>query len=134
MLNGLEGIGVGLTIGDELLLSMDLRSKTEEDSDRLYTTLQGLLAMAAASQPSEAGSPTELLRQVKMTHGARRVTATLRASTDEIQKTFAAHLSSNAPGLGSEAGPSAGAPLEGAGKIRIYGLEQEPVEVDAGQR
>ena len=137
MLNGLEGVGLGLTIGDELLVSMDLRSKTEDDSKRLYTTLQGLLAMAAASQaaaPASEGSPAELLRQIKMVQGAKRITATLRAPTDAIQQTFAARMSEREEGPVDAAAFHAEPARERSGKIRIYGLAGEPVEVEAGQR
>jgi hypothetical protein len=136
MLSGLEGVGLGLTINDELLVSLDLRSKTEEDSKRLYTTLQGLLAMASASQASQEGggaSPADLLRQIQMSQGARRITATLRAPTAEIQKTLVARMGVEPEEGEGESETQAAAPREGAGKIRIYGLEAEPVEVDAGQ-
>lgn len=136
MLKGLEGIGLGLTIRDELFLSLDLRSKTDEDSKRLYTTLQGLLAMAAASQPSHSegqASPADLLQQIHMTQAARRITATLRAPTDQIQKTVAAQMSPGEANVEDDAEVQSEAPNGRSGKIRIYGLEEEPVEVDAGQ-
>ncbi|MCB1022478.1 MAG: hypothetical protein KDC27_21290 [Acidobacteria bacterium] len=133
MLDGLEGVGFGLTLGNDLVMSLDLRSKTEDDSKRLYTTLQGLLAMATMQQ-GEEGGPAELLEKLQMTQGARRITATLRAPADELQKTFSSGMSQSDPG-GAEPTPDA-APAPAArkrsGKIRIYGLEEEPVVVDAG--
>lgn len=136
MLNGLEGVGLGLTMGEELLMTIDLHSKTEDDSKRLYATLQGLLAMAAAAQAGQqggAGGPADLLQQLQMTQASKRISATLRAPMDEIQKTFAESVSMGSAEPEEEAAFHSEPPRERSGKIRIYGLEAEPVEVEAGQ-
>ena len=142
MLDGLEGVGLGMSIAEDFILSLDLRSKTEQDSQRLFGTLQGLLALATASQAGQQQSgqpsPAALLQQIQMTQDADRITATLRAPADEIQKTFAARMKAG-PGeaAASPAGEPQGQPApprKREGKIRIYGLEEEPVVVDAGQR
>ena len=136
MLKGLEGVGMGLTMGEELELKLDLRSKTEEDSERLYTTLQGLLAMAAMAQAGEGGiegGPTDLLKQIQMTQASRRISATLRAPMADIQKTFEKSVSAGLAEDGDDTAYQAEPPRERSGKIRIYGLEAEPVEVEAGQ-
>ncbi|MEZ5362097.1 MAG: hypothetical protein R2748_07055 [Bryobacterales bacterium] len=133
MLDGLEGVGLGLTLGKELVMSLDLRSKSEDDSKRLYTTLQGLLAMATMQQGQQGKpGPAQLLEKLEMTQGAKRITATLRAPSDELQQTFAAGMSpSDAESAQPEPAPAA-EPRKRSGKIRIYGLEEEPVVVDAG--
>jgi hypothetical protein len=92
--------------------------------------------MAAASQSGQQSgesSPADLLQQIKMVQGARRITATLRAPTDEIQKTFASRMSAGTEEPEDVAAFGSKPASEGSGKIRIYGLEEEPVEVDAGQ-
>lgn len=138
MLKGLEGVGLGLTIEDDFIFSLDLRSKTEEDSQRLFTTLQGLLALATASQaqqPEGAGpNPADLLNKIVMTQDASRITATLRAPAEEIQKSFAAKMSAGSGETAAEPAQQQEAPRKREGTIRIYGLEQEPVEVEAGGR
>ncbi len=139
MLDGLEGVGLGMSIEEDFIFSLDLRSKTQEDSQRLFTTLQGLLALASASaanQPSGDGpNPAELLQQIQMQQDAQRITATLRAPADQIQQSFKAGMSAASGDRGASAAqPAPSQPQKRDGTIRIYGLEQEPVVIDAGEQ
>ena len=136
MLKGLEGVGLGLTLGEQLEMTLDLRSKTEQDSKNLYTLLQGLLAMATAAQAGDANAekgPASLLKHLQMTQASRRISATMRAPMDDIQKTFTDKMGAPAAEDGEATALHSKAPQQRSGKIRIYGLEPEPVEVEAGQ-
>lgn len=135
LLDGLEGVGLGMSIAEDFVFSLDLRSKSEADSQRLYTTLQGLLALASMSQAQQSGpSPKDLLQQIQMTQENRRITATLRAPADEIQKSFSTGLSAATAKAAAAPSYEPEPPRKREGKIRIYGLQPGPVEVEAGRK
>ena len=153
----IEGLGLGLDLGQDLDVVLELRTRDETAARELYDSLQGLLALFALTAQSEAGEDGEganpqaeiagLLESLNLRQEARVLHASLRIPASEVEKRFAEGLVTfdEAAGDGAEDGgsisvfgseqgttvePSSQGSREGV--IRIYGLEQEAVEVPSG--
>lgn len=140
-LETIDGFGLGITVADDVLVGLELRSTNEEDAANLYDAAKGFLAMAAMQQDQQSKdgeSPTmALFQNLDLSREAKTLRAELRIPQAELMKRFNAGTSSTDSTMGA-ASPAVAQPSEPAraarprkGVIRIYGLGQNAVEVKA---
>lgn len=94
--NGLEGFGFGLRVDQDLRLGLEVLADSDQNAQQLYSAVQGLTAMAAlsaASQPEGQGQEmVKFLENLKLTHSAKRVSASLVIPGDELMKQVRAQM------------------------------------------
>lgn len=133
-LGNLDAFGMGLTLGTDLNMAMELRSLSNAESVTLYQTLQGLLMMFSASAEQDPDA-AEFFRNLKVEQGAETVTASLRLPGHVLQRMAANKLSGTGTAAVSSMDAPSPAPVQRqrprSGVIRINGLEGGPVEVQS---
>lgn len=143
-LETIDGLGFGLTIADDVLLGLELRSMNEEAAENLYDAAKGFLALAAMQQEQQSDSgesPTmALFQNLNLSREAKTLRAELRVPQAELMKRFNAETNSADSTLAaaSLAVAQTSEPARPArpreGVIRIYGLGQNAVEVEATRK
>jgi hypothetical protein len=133
-LGNLAAFGMGLTLGTDLNMAMELRSLSNAESVTLYQTLQGLLMMFSASAEQDPDA-AEFFRNLKIEQGAETVTASLRLPGHVLQRMAANKLGSASTVSVSSVDEQPTTPPRRqrprSGVIRINGLEGGPVEVQS---
>ncbi len=131
----LDAFGMGLTLGFDLQLGMELRSLTNQESITLYRTLQGLLMMVSASAQQDPDA-AEFFRSLKIEQGARTVTASLRLPGHVLKRMAEKRMQpSETVGVSAAVEPTAPQPQrQRQGIIRINGLDGGPIEVESQRK
>ncbi len=134
MAESLMGFGLGISIGDDVLVGLQVEAESAEAAEELHMMTQGLLMMLSASGEGGAKDKSAaLLENLKLRREGGRVFADLRIPAAEIQS---AVRSSFLEADDEEAARPAPAPQpkpRSKGPIRIYGLGDEPVVVGGEQ-
>lgn len=116
--DGLQGFGLGLTVDQDVRLGLEVVADTDQNAQQIYSTVQGLTAMAAlsaASQP-DGKDMAKFLENLSLTQNAKRVSASLVIPGDELMAQVRAQM----------------AKAEAAGEITVDGVETlESDETDA---
>ena len=127
-----EAFGLGVSLGSDIRLALEVASPTEADAKQLFDTVQGFLAlMKAGEQKPEI---TELLNNLTFVHHGRVLEASLRIPESEVLKQIQEQAATRrqqaaaSPTVTSQEPPRPARPPRRKGGIRIYGLEQDPVE------
>ncbi len=138
-----DGVGFGLRFSNGVDLALELLSFTDQDAKQLYDMANGFLAlMRAGDTPPEAA---ELLNSLNLRLDGPVLSASLRISEAQIRAQMAkqgAAMSGSGvaaaepmPSTGSHAtGPAVAPKPRRSGGIRIFGLEEEAVEVPTQER
>jgi hypothetical protein len=138
----MEGFGLGLLLQNDVSLSVELESVSDQDAKQLYETVQGLLALGRMSRQQEQAQAEpgafDLLENLKLTNAGRVVSASLtipqkeltrqlRAKFEERQQADAAVAAElHAENPQPVARPSAR--RHPSNSIRVYGLKSRAVE------
>jgi hypothetical protein len=138
-----DGMGFGLRFSSGVDLALELLSFTDQDAKQLYDMANGFLAlMQAGDTPPEAA---ELLNSLSLRLDGPVLSASLRISEAQIRAQMAkqgATMSGSGvtaaeplPSTGSySSSPTVAPKPRRSGGIRIFGLEEEPVEVPTQDR
>jgi hypothetical protein len=140
----LEGFGLGLLVGNDVSLALELESASTKDATELYEMAQGLLAMARMGQQQEQATAGpgafDLLESLKLTNAGRVVSASLKIPQRELNRQLRAKLEEKheasepalEAGLHPESAPRSAARVaprsRPSNSIRVYGLEPRAVE------
>lgn len=135
-LGNLDAFGMGLTLGTDLKVGMELRSFTPADSVALHQTLQGLLMMFSASAQSDPDT-AQLLQGLSIHQSAQSVTAALHVPGSLLQRMAAKNAASvgiaaDTTSTPAERTPKPQQPRQGI--IRIEGLDGGPVVIESEQQ
>ena len=139
-----NGFGLGITLGRNIDLAIELESHSPQDAKQLYDMVNGLMALMKAGDTD--ADTKALLDSLQLTQRGSSLSASLQIPEALIEKQLA--QSSTLAQAGTSAAPTASRPsvaLAGPstprvatvaprrprreGGIRIYGLKNEPVEV-----
>jgi len=131
----LDAFGMGLTLGDDLEVGLELRSMSAAESAALHQSLQGLLmvmSMSAQQDPDTA----ELLRGLTIGQSAQTVNASLRVPGYLLKRMAEKRARQATPNTAAawqtEPSPRPRQPRQGV--IRIEGLDNGPVVVESEGR
>lgn len=131
-LANLDAFGMGLTLGSDLEVGVEMRSMSAAESQALHQSLQGLLmmmSMSAEQDPDRAA----LLQGLTIGQSAQTVNASLRVPGHVLQrmaeKGVQQATSNTAPAAQMQPAPRPPQPRQGI--IRIEGLDGGPVVVES---
>lgn len=150
MVEKLTGLGLGITLGDDVELGLQVQAESEEAATELHTMTQGLLMLFTMGGQQEGSEPNEaaaLLESLQLRREGGRVLANLRIPAEQLEKTVRSGMAGDAEaeeqdasgastGFGAvkpakpQTGPVTPAKPRSKGPIRIYGLGDEPIEVE----
>ncbi len=131
----LEAFSLGLTMGADVELALELRAVDAAKAKELYDMAQGLLLLASAGQEQNPEA-AELLRSLNLAHAGSSITASLRVPEASFAQAVSSGMASQTAtsSATSDAAPTRPAqPKPREGVIRIYGLEDDAVEFESQQ-
>ena len=132
MASKVEAFGLGVSLGSDVRLALEVASPTEADAKQLFDTAQGFLALMKAGE--QKPETAEFLNNLSFVHDGRVLEASLRIPESEVLKQIQEQAAKRrqqaaAPqSVTSQEPPRPARPPRRKGGIRIYGLEQDPVE------
>jgi len=128
----LDAFGLGLTLGSDLEVGVEMRSMSAGESSQLHQTLQGLLLMMSMSAQQDPDTAA-LLQGLTITQSAQTVNASLRVPSyllKRIAEKRAQQATSDVETAWQvEPAPRPRQPRQGV--IRIEGLDGGPVVVES---
>lgn len=135
------GLGLGVFLGRDVDLTLELSSVTDQDAKQLYDMANGFLAlMKAGDNPPETAA---MLNNLQLQQNGSMLAASIRIPEAQIRQQMAEKMGQYQGGSGVAPAQSAGGAQQAAppppakrreGGIRIFGLEEEPVEVPTQDR
>ena len=146
----INGLGLGISVGRDIDLAIELDSHSPEDAKQIYDMVNGLLALMKAGDSADADTKA-LLDSLQLTQSGASLSASLSIPEALIEKQMAQNSAlaqggaspaptGTAPAV-ALASPSAPRVSSGrstrprrSGGIRIYGLKDEPVEFPTQQK
>jgi|GEM_PF-2358429 len=150
MVEKLTGLGLGITLGDDVEIGLQVEAESDEAAVELHTMTQGLLMLFSMGGEQQGAKPNDaaaLLKNLQLRREGGRVFADLRIPADQLEKTVRAGIADaaegaeaapeTATGVGGvrpakpQTGPLTPAKPRSKGPIRIYGLGDEPVVVES---
>jgi hypothetical protein len=134
----LDAFGLGLTLGEDLEVALELRSMSPEESTALHQSLQGLLMMMSMSAQQDPDTAA-LLQGLTIGQSAQTVNASLRVPSYLLQRMAEkrAQQATQDTAAAWQMEPSQPAPRprqQRQGIIRIQGLDDGPVVVESEPR
>jgi hypothetical protein len=139
----IDGMGFGVRLGNDVDLALELLSFTDQDAKQLYDIANGFLALMRAGETTP--ETAQLLNSLHLRQDGPVLAASMRISEAQIR----AQMEQRAAGMGdsgvasAESVPSTGdyTPIpppqpqpRRSGGIRIYGINEDPVEVPTQER
>lgn len=132
----LDAFGMGLTLGEDLEVGIEMRSLSAAESQTLHQTIQGLMlmmSMTAQQDPDVAA----LLQGLTLNQSEQTINASLRVPGYLLKRmaekgSKRAAFNEPAPGRQIQPVPPQSQPRQGV--IRIQGLENGPIVVDSEPR
>ena len=130
----LDAFGLGLTLGDDLEVGIEMRSMSAAESVTLHQSLQGLLMMMSMSAQQDPDT-AEVLRGLTISQSAQTVNASLRVPGYLLKRMAdkraqqAANDTAAWQMTPSQPAPRPRQPRQGV--IRIEGLDNGPVVVES---
>ena len=139
----IDGFGMGLSIGRDLEVSLELMARTPEDALQLYQTAQGFVALMKAGNADPEAK--KMLDNLRLNNDGKVLGAWFRIPEEEIlaqiarQRAKAEAQSRPTVQRESAASPAAAPtpappPRRRTGGIRIFGASEEPIEVPVAPR
>ncbi len=131
---GVEAVAFGLTVSGDAELSLAVRAQNAGKAQQLHDLAQGLLLIVAAGADSNPET-VKVLRGLSMEVRGDSVLASLHVPEASLAQAFhATQTASSQPSKSAGAAPPAASrePKQKQGVIRVYGLEDEPVEFKDG--
>ena len=139
------GLGLGVFLGRDVDLTLELASVSDQDAKQLYDMANGFLAlMKAGDNPPETAA---MLNSLQLQQSGSLIAASLRIPEAQIRQQMAEKMgefqgrsgvapAQPASGVKQAAPPPPPPPpsKRREGGIRIFGLEEEPVEVPTQAR
>jgi len=138
------GLGLGVFLGRDIDLTLELASLTDQDAKQLYDMANGFLAlMKAGDNPPETAA---MLDNLQLQQNGSLLAASVRIPEAQIRQQMAEKLGQYQGGSGVAPAQSVGGTEQAApppppppakrrkGGIRIFGLDEEPVEVPTQDR
>lgn len=131
----LDAFGMGLTLGDDLQVGIEMRSMSAAESLALHQSLQGLLMMMSMNAQQDPDT-AELLRGLTIGQSAQTVNASLRVPGYLLKRMAEKRAKQAAQDTAAawqmEPTPRPRQPRQGI--IRIEGLDDGPVVVESEPR
>ncbi len=125
-----DAFGLGVSLGSDVRLALEVASPTEADAKQLFDTAQGFLALVKAGE--QKPETTELLNNLTFVHDGRVLEASLRIPESEVLKQIQQQAAQRRQQAAAPQQPPRPVrptrPPRREGGIRIYGLERDPVE------
>ena len=125
-----DAFGLGVSLGSDVRLALEVASPTEADAKQLFDTAQGFLALVKAGE--QKPETTELLNNLTFVHDGRVLEASLRIPESEVLKQIQQQAAQRQQQIVAPRQPASPVrptrPPRREGGIRIYGLERDPVE------
>src|SRR5690606_26897599 len=127
----LDAFGMGLTLGTDLEVGIEMRSMSAEDSTALHQSLQGLLLMMSMSAQQDPDTAA-LLQGLTLGQSAQTVNASLRVPAHLIKRMAEKRTqqATTETGFDWQAQPAPRQRQQRQGIIRIDGLDGGPVVVE----
>lgn len=135
------GLGLGVFLGRDVDLTLELSSVSDQDAKQLYDMANGFLAlMKAGDNPPET---TAMLNSLQLQQDGPMLAASVRIPEAQIRQQMAEKMGQYQDGGVAPGQPAGGAQQDAPppppakrrdGGIRIFGLEEEPVEVPTDNR
>ena len=128
----IEAFGLGVSLGSDVRLALEVASPTEADAKQLFDMVQGLLALMKAGE--QKPETAEFLNNLTFVHEGRILEASLHIPEKEVLKQIREQAAKRrqqaaaSPTVTSQEPPPPARPPRRKGGIRIYGLERDPVE------
>jgi len=128
----LDAFGMGLTLGEDLVVGLELRSMSPAESTELHQSLQGLLIMMSMSAQQDPDTAA-LLQGLTIGQSAQTVNASLRVPGYLLKRMAEkrAQQATTETGFDWHAQPAPRPRQPRQGIIRIEGLEGGPVVVES---
>lgn len=129
----LDAFGMGLTMGEDLVVGLELRSMSAAESTELHQSLQGLLMMMSMSAQQDPDTAA-LLQGLTIGQSAQTVSASLRVPGYLLKRMAEKRIQQATAETGfdwqaAQPAPRPRQPRQGI--IRIEGLEGGPVVVES---
>jgi len=138
----IDGLGFGVRLGRDVDVALELLSFTDQDAKQLYDIANGFLALMRAGETTP--ETAQLLNSLNLRQDGPVLAASLRISEAQIRYQMAQREAAMGGGVAAaEPAPAAGdystSPAvqpkpRRSGGIRIYGINEEPVEVPTQAR
>ena len=128
----IEAFGLGVSLGSDVRLALEVASPTEADAKQLFDMVQGFLALMKAGE--QKPETAEFLNNLTFVHEGRVLEASLHIPEKEVLKQIREQAAKRrqqaaaSPTVTSQEPPPPARPPRRKGGIRIYGLERDPVE------
>ncbi len=127
-----DAFGLGVSLGSDVRLALEVASPTEADAKQLFDTVQGFLALMKAGE--QKPETAEFLNNLSFVHEGRVLEASLLIPEKEVLKQIREQAAKRAQQAAapqtvtSQEPPRPTRPPRRKGGIRIFGLERDPVE------
>ena len=131
MASKVDGFGLGISLGQDVQFALELRSHTPEDAKQMFDMVTGLLAlMKSGESPPET---KQMLERLSVRHEGSILAASLRIPEAEVRQQIRERAVRFREQQTAEVVAPAPRRPRREGGIRIYGLQDEPVEVPTQQ-